>query len=91
MSRSNLVRQGSTLALKAEEFLKLPLKDRLLFAKGFKDGGESLSDFLDEVMLVLKKQGDARKSLKNVYHLRTYTNDSSALPRLMLEHLALVL
>jgi len=82
--------QHSVLNNEAEKFLSLSLKDRLNFAAKFADAGENLSAFLDKLMLLLKKTGKL-DSVKCVYEARKYSDDRAAAPRLILEHLALVL
>jgi DNA polymerase III delta prime subunit len=63
----------------AKDFLMLPLKKRLEFAKDFEG---NLAQFLDELLLITKS--------KEVLALRRYAQDRSASARLILEHLALV-
>ena len=83
--------QGSTLTQEAEKFLLLSIKERLLFAKKFTDEDMNLSSFLDSILLLLKKQGKTRTLIENVYNLRRFTDDPATLPRLVIEHLSLVL
>ncbi len=75
----------------AKEFLSLPLKDRLLFAKKFADENMDLPVFLDSLLLLLKKQKETRTLLESVYNLRRFADDPARLPRLIIEHLSLVL
>lgn len=77
------------LNMDAEKFLKLLPKDRLLFVRKFVDGEKNLSDFLDELLVALRKSGP--KNLETVYNLRRFSDDRSVSVRLILEHLALVL
>jgi hypothetical protein len=80
----------SVLSKEAEKFLSLPLKNRLLFAKKFALDGESLPTFLDSLLLTLKKAKEPRL-LDRVYKVRRFGDDLVAAPRLVLEHLALML
>lgn len=82
--------EHSVFNKEAEQFLQLPPKDRLLFSKKFVDDEKNLSNFLDELMLVLKNKSEA-ENLERVYRLRKFADDRSASSRLILEHLALVL
>lgn len=75
----------------AEEFLSLSLKDRLLFAKKFVDDDGSLPDFLDSLLLLLRRQKGSESSIRSVYNFRQFTFDSAVLSRLIIEHLSLVL
>ncbi|MFZ2484731.1 MAG: hypothetical protein WAW81_02225 [Minisyncoccia bacterium] len=75
----------------AEKFLTLPLKDRLLFAKKFVDDEESLPDFLDNLLLFLRKEKKANHIIESVYNVRRFALDPASLPRLVIEHLSLVL
>lgn len=75
----------------AEEFLLLPLKDRLLFAKKFVDDERSLPNFLDSLLVLLRKQGKAGFLVESVYGLRRFARDPAVAPRLIIEHLSLVL
>lgn len=74
----------------AQKFLGLSIKDRFNFVKKFVDGEKNLSVFLDELLSVLKKGGDVEK-VEKVYKLRLSSDDRGASPRLILEHLSLVL
>lgn len=75
----------------AEKFLSSSIKDRLNFAKKFADNEKNLSVFLDELLLLLRANGSMAEPLKKVYEARRYSDDRSAAPRLILEHLSLVL
>lgn len=75
----------------AEVFLSSPIKGRLLFAKSFADEKKNLSVFLDDLLCLLRKQSEMRKSLEKVYHIRHSIGDSIIVSRLVLEHLSLVL
>ncbi len=77
-------------ASEAQTFLKQGTKDRLAFVKKFVDKEKNLSIFLDELMLVLK-EGKRFDALKRVYEVRRYSDDRSTSPRLILEHLSVVL
>lgn len=77
----------------AEAFLSLSIKDRLLFARSFADEEKSLPIFLDGLLFLLRKQGGKGELLKikNVYNVRRFVGDTLATPRLVIEHLSLVL
>ena len=80
----------------AEKFLKMPLAKRILFARKFADEKEergvgALSQFLDSLLLILKKENVTTSVLDTVYKMRLFADDSSAMSRLIIEHLALVL
>jgi hypothetical protein len=82
---------GETEDLKeVRKFLSLPIKDRLTFIKKFVDKEENLSAFLDKLLLILKEEKDMGR-LEKVYKVRLMSDDRGALPRLILEHLAVVL
>lgn len=80
--------EGST---PASDFLALPIKKRLAFAKKFADDEKNLPVFLDDMLLALRSQGASASLVQLVYNVRRYASDRSASSRLMLEHLALVL
>lgn len=67
----------------AKEFLSLSIKKRLLFAKSFVDEEKNLSAFLDELLLLSKD--------RKVYDMVTSARGFYSSPRLVLEHLAVVL
>jgi len=75
----------------AKDFLKLPIKDRLMFAKKFSDEEKSLPDFLDSLLVLLRKEKKEPALLKSIYDIRRFASDTSALPRLVIEHVALLL
>ena len=81
----------ASVGVEAEKFLSLPIRDRLLFAKSFADEEKNLSVFLDDLLCLLKKQSGARKSLEKVYNIRRSIGNSITMPRLVIEHLSLVL
>lgn len=92
-SRMNTVRLGesdTTVLTIAERFLQNSIKERILFVKKFVDGEMNLSNFLDELMLVLRCESK-KKELEQVYTLKRFADDRSASARLILEHLSLVL
>lgn len=91
VSRLNLDRQGSTLTQDAEKFLALSLKDRLLFAKKFADEEKSVQVFLDELLLLLRKDKKSSKLLEIVYNIKRSIGGSLVSPRLVIEHLSLVI
>ncbi len=75
----------------AEAFLSLSIKDRLLFARAFALEEKSLLVFLDSLLFLLRKQRGKGDLLKNVYNVRRLVGDSLITPRLVIEHLSLVL
>lgn len=79
--------QHSVSNKEAENFLKLSLKERLNFVKKFVDKEKNLSAFLDDLLLELRHNHEVGQ----VYKLRLLSDDRSVSPRLILEHLALVL
>lgn len=89
-TKLNLVRQSPSLSGDAEKFLSLSIKDRLLFAKEFIEEGKNIPVFLDDLMSLLAVQDKKKELLKKVYNVRRFINDSTA-PRLIIEHLSLVL
>lgn len=74
----------------AQKFLGLPLKERIAFVKKFVDHEKNLSAFLDELLLELRSRNDVAR-LEKVFKARLVSDDRGALPRLILEHLAVVL
>lgn len=74
-----------------EEFLKLSPRERLNFAKDFADNEESLPVFLDALLRYLKYQNIDSETLNTVFKVRRFSDDPSVMPRLVLEHLSLVL
>lgn len=94
LARLNLEsKQGSTLPTKqeAEKFLSSSLKNRLVFAKKFLEEEKNLPTFLDNLLWLLRKKNDGEKLVEKVYNLRRLINDSNLAPRLIIEHLSLVL
>ena len=94
LSRMQIIRtRGGNVAAgaEAEKFLSLSVKNRLLFAKSFADEEKSLPIFLDSLLFLLRKQKEKKDLLKNVYNVRRFVRDSAVTPRLIIEHLALVL
>ena len=93
-SRMQTIRVSQDLTLEsrdAEAFLSLSIKDRLLFARSFALEERSLSVFLDSLLFLLRKQRGKGELLKNVYNVRRLVGDSLVTPRLVIEHLSLVL
>ena len=82
---------NASVSAEAEKFLSLSIKDRLLFAKKFADEEKSLPVFLDDLLFLLRRQGRRGKSLENVYNIRCFVGDSLVSPRLIIEHLSLIL
>ena len=74
----------------AEKFLKLNLKDRLVFTKKFADEEQNLSAFLDDLLTCIRKH-DKTDLLEKVYQTRLVSDDRGVSPRMILEHLSLVL
>ncbi|MDP2641777.1 MAG: hypothetical protein Q8P21_00580 [bacterium] len=97
LSRMQTIRvstRSTPISNDAEKFISLTIKERLMFAKKFADAEKSLPDFLDDLLLELRKRvGQAGNglSIENVYKIRRFAHGSAALPRLVIEHLALVL
>jgi len=87
--------RGQTFRVKnsasPEEFLKLSSRDRLNFAKDFADKEKSLPVFLDNLLGYLKSNKADLETLDTVFKVRRFADDPSVMPRLVLEHLALVL
>lgn len=75
----------------AENFLKLSLKERIVFAEVFAIRKNNLSLFLDNLMLNLREKGGGDKLVEKIYKIRRLLLDSTSASRLVLEHLALVL
>lgn len=73
----------------AQKFLNFSLKERLSFVKKFIYQEKSLSPFLDNLILVLKKENPLK--LEKVYKMRLVSDERGTSSRLILEHLALVL
>jgi len=98
LSRMQTVRlEGrGELSVEAEKFLKMPLAKRILFARKFADekeerGAGALASFLDSLLLILKKDKAPLSTLERVFKMRLFADDPSAMSRLIIEHLALVL
>jgi hypothetical protein len=93
-SRTRVVRiqrEGGFKSDEAEEFLSLPLTKRIDFAKKFADKEKDLPAFLDSLLVHLRSGEVPRHKLSQVYDIRRFAGDTSAAPRLILEHLALML
>ena len=78
-----------------KKFLKKTLKQRIDFAKKFADekderGAGALAHFLDSLIDMLRDSGVSPEVLKKVLTLRVYARDTAVMPRVILEHLALV-
>ena len=73
----------------AKEFIKLPLSKRILFAKKFSDDGKNLTVFLDSLLSFFRAKEEGT-NVEKIYRLRRIVGEG-ALPRLVIEHLALVL
>jgi len=74
-----------------EDFLKLSPRERLNFAKDFADNERSLPVFLDSLLRHIRANGSSTETLDAVFKVRRFADDPSVMPRLVLEHLALVL
>lgn len=91
------VRHSVSNKSEAEEFLKLPLKKRLDFAKKFVEKELNISAFLDDLLSYLRTSGTSADggqtsvSIEKVYKMRLLSDAPSASSRLVLEHLALIL
>jgi replication-associated recombination protein RarA len=80
----------------AENFLHLSLAKRIIFARKFADekeerGTGALASFIDSLLLLLKNSNASLANLEKVFKIRLFAEDSSAMSRLIIEHLALVL
>jgi len=95
LSRMQAIRVGhggvASVYAEAERFLSLPIKDRLLFAKKFVEDEGDLPIFLDDLLLLLRQDKKSSKLLKAVYDIRRVVSDFLVSPRLVIEHLSLVL
>lgn len=94
LSRMNTIRMAGHFPLgstDAETFLSSSIKSRLLFAKVFADEEKSLPVFLDNLLLFLRKQKGKGNLSEKVYNIRRQVYDSAVFPRLVIEHLALML
>jgi hypothetical protein len=83
------VRDKSATSL-AQEFIASSVKDRLVFARKFADDESDPVPFLDQLLLILEKRGSA-EGVEKVFNLRKIVNTNIPAPRLLLEHLALVI
>lgn len=100
LSRLHHVRVGGELedAKEVSKFLQKTLKQRVDFAKKFADevkegerGAGALAEFLDQLLNKLRDDGATLETQRKVMEVRAFARDSAAQPRLILEHLALVL
>lgn len=95
LSRMQLVRlqRGAEESVeKAEHFASSTLTDRLKFSKTVAEteGDFHLASFLDNLLTYYKSIG-SNVDMRKVYNMRRFANDRSVSPRLICEHLALVL
>jgi hypothetical protein len=92
-SRTQVIKIGSgnQETLEAKNFLRQATKERLNFAKKFAEKEMNLTRFLDELLVLLRSSGAQTDSIEKVYKLRLYSDDRGTSPRLVLEHLSLVL
>lgn len=100
LSRLHHVRVGGELeeAKEVSKFLQKTPKQRVDFAKKFADevkdgerGAGALAEFLDQLLHKLREDGAPLETQRRVLEVRAFARDSAAQPRLILEHLALVL
>lgn len=98
LSRMLVVRVGDTesVVVEAKKFLESPYAKRIAMAQKFADKKNigkypSLSTFLDSLLLELREKKVEQSKLAQVLKLRGYALDPAVLPRLILEHLALVI
>ena len=92
LSRMQTVRlKGEEETNEAENFLKLPLKGRLVFVKKFVDEEKNISAFLDLLLSYMRDKKASLESVEKVYKMRLRSDDRGVSPRLILEHLALVI
>ena len=82
---------GASVSADAEEFFSLSIKGRLLFARRFADEKKNLQIFLDSLLLLLRREKGKEKLVENVYNIRRLVRDSTVVPRLVIEHLSLML
>lgn len=73
-----------------KEFLELTPPERIKWIKKFVDKEKSLSTFLDDLIRTLQHE-KRNEEIRRVYKVRRFVDDPAALPRLILEHLALVI
>lgn len=97
LSRMQVVRIGGEIEdTEVKKFLKKTPKQRIAFAKKFADekderGAGALAEFMDSLLVLLREEGRPVSMQKKVATLRQFARDSGAMPRIILEHLALVL
>ncbi len=94
LSRMQTIRMSEGQTVKstdAEKFLSLSLQNRLLFAKKFIEEEKNLLAFLDDLLLLLRAQKNQHDLVESVYNIRRVARDPIAAPRLIIEHLSLVL
>jgi hypothetical protein len=94
LSRLKVVQAGSELSRNvsaAGKFLAMPPGERIAFAREFADSEASLSVFLDELLLRMRENGVGTDKLEKVFRVRKFADDRSVMPRLMLEHLSLII
>ncbi|MEX2010554.1 MAG: hypothetical protein WD874_02000 [Parcubacteria group bacterium] len=75
----------------AKKFLDLPKDKRITFASKFALSGESLGPFIDGMLEELRRRHAREELIKRVFTVRRFADDEAASPRLILEHIALVL
>lgn len=98
LSRMQIVRlEGKRdVETEARKFLEMPLSKRVEFARKFADEKEergvgALSSFLDSLLLILRDNNASLSTLEKVFKVRLFAEDSSAMSRLIIEHVGLVL
>jgi hypothetical protein len=82
--------EGEVGGKEVENFLDLDPAGRIKWVKKFIDNEKPLSQFLDSLLMYLKSE-KMDKEIKKVFTVRRFSDDPSMLPRLILEHLSLVL
>lgn len=93
-SRMSVTRLHNHEDVRLEEvatFLSSPVKKRLSFSKKFVDEERNISVFLDDLLLFLRKNKEAKELIGKVYNVKKLVRGSSQASRLVMEHLSLVL
>ncbi len=91
-SRMRVVENHSSRVLdSAQKFLTGTLKERLNFTKRFVDKEENLTQFLDKLLLLMHEKNMTITLLASVSEMRHLSRQRGSSPRLILEHLSLVL
>ncbi len=91
-SRMRVIEHRFTRVLDpALNFLTGNLKERLNFTKRFIEKEENLTQFLDELLLIMREKGVTVVPLALVSEMRQLSRQRGSSSRLILEHLSLVL